>query len=242
MRAALTIANRDFKSFFETAVGWIAAFLIFLSAGIVFFIISRQLLANRSGVDPVSDIIQGLFSFLNYICIFVIPVFTMRTMSDELANGTFRIQAGAPISSWDIVIGKFFGVMAYFATLALLMLVFPAFVFFFAEPDLKVMATGWLGMVMHIGVLVAISMFVASLTKNSVISYLGAAIFILLILFSTFLPIAPDWYKKSLNLLEMGSDFAKGMIKTQTLAVYLSFYGIFLFLSRLVLESKRWRF
>jgi ABC-2 type transport system permease protein len=242
MRASLTIATRDFKGFFGTAMGWIAAFLIFLSAGIVFFIITSQLLVARQGVDPVSDILQGLFSYLNYIYIFVVPVFTMRVMSDELGSGVFRIQASAPISSWEIVLGKFLGIMFYFATIALLMLTYPAFVFLFSEPDVKVMLTGWLGNVLHIGVLVSISLFVASLTKNSVIAYLGAAIFILLMLFSTFFPAAPEWYRRSLNLLELGSDFGKGMVKTSTLAIYMAFYGVFLFLSRLVVESKRWRF
>ncbi len=242
MKASLVIASRDFKGFFGTAMGWIAAFLIFLSAGIVFYIITSQLLLAKQGVDPVSDILQGIFSYLNYIYIFVVPVFTMRVMSDELSNGVFRIQAGAPISSWDIVLGKFLGIMFYFSVLALFMLSYPAFVFLFAEPDIKVMLTGWAGTVLHIGVLVSISLFVASLTKNSVIAYLGAALFILLMLFSTFFPMAPEWYRRSLNLLELGSDFGKGMIKTSTVAIYFAFYGVFLFLSRLVVESKRWRF
>lgn len=242
MKATLTIASRDFKGFFGTAMGWIAAFLIFLSSGVVFFIITSQLLMQRQGVDPVADILNGLFSFLNYIYIFVVPVFTMRVMSDELGSGVFRIQGAAPISSWEIVAGKFLGIMFYFAVVALLMLVYPLFVFFFSEPDIKVMATGWIGTVLHIGVLVAISLFVASMTRNSVISYLASAMLILLMLFSTFFSFAPDWYRRSLNLLELGSDFSKGMIKTSTLGIYLAFYGTFLFLSRLMVESKRWRF
>ncbi len=241
MVASLAIAQRDFKGFFGTPMGWIAAFIIFLIAGLLFYIVTGNLLARGQAVDPVAEILGSLVGFLNYINIFIVPAFTMRVMSDELNQGTYRLQATAPISTWDIIFGKFFGIMFYFSVIGVLMLVYPAYVFLFSEPDVAVLFAGWLGMMLNIGAIVAIGLFISSLTKNTVISYLGPVFFIIALLFSAFISGAPEWYTKSVNLLELGTEFTRGIIKTSSLAIYVAIIGMFLFLSRLVLESKRWR-
>jgi ABC-2 type transport system permease protein len=241
MVATVAIAQRDFKGFFGTPVGWIAACIIFLIAGLLFFIVTGNLLARGQSVDPIAEILGSLVGFLNYINIFIVPIFTMRVMSDELNQGTYRLQATAPISTWEIVLGKFFGIICYFGVIGLLMLLYPLYVFMFSEPDLKVLFAGWLGMILNIAAIAAIGLFVGSLTKNTVISYLGPVFLIIALLFSAFISGAPEWYTKSVNLLELGTEFTRGIIKTSSLAIYAALIGMFLFLSRLVLESKRWR-
>lgn len=68
------IAKRDFKSFFNTPIGWIAACIILVAVGLVFYIVTYNLLANQGqSMDPVSDILGPLWSFFNYISIFIIP-------------------------------------------------------------------------------------------------------------------------------------------------------------------------
>jgi ABC-2 type transport system permease protein len=241
MSKVLTIAKRDFLGFLGTPAGWMAACLIFLVSGLLFSIVTRQLLINQQAVDPVADIMGSILGFLNYINIFVVPIFTMRVMSEELAQGTFRLQAGAPITSEQIVFGKFFGIMFYFGVIAALLLVYPLFAVVFAEPDYSVLAMGYLGFILNIAAIVAIGLFVGSLTDNGVISYLGSVFFIILFLFSAYVDGAPEWYKKSVNILELGNELSRGVLKTSSVAIYASIISIFLFLSRLVVETKRWR-
>lgn len=241
MRAALTIAQRDFRGFLGTPVGWIAACILFLVSGLLFTIVTNQLLLRGEAVDPVADIMGSLIGFLNYINIFVIPIFTMRVMSEELAQGTFRLQAGAPITSGEIVGGKFLGIMCYFAVICLLLLVYPLFVAVFAEPDFKVMGSGFLGLILNIAAIVSIGLFISSLTQNAVISYLGSVFFIILFLFSAYIKGAPEWYQRSVNILDLGNELSRGILKTSSIAIYLSIVAVFLFLSRLVVETKRWR-
>ncbi|MEY3902822.1 MAG: hypothetical protein RL189_2128 [Pseudomonadota bacterium] len=241
MRAALTIAQRDFRGFLGTPVGWIAGCILFLVSGLLFTIVTNQLLLRGEAVDPVADIMGSLIGFLNYINIFVIPIFTMRVMSEELAQGTFRLQAGAPITSGEIIGGKFLGIMFYFSAICLLLLIYPLFVTVFAEPDFKVMAAGYLGLILNIAAIVAIGLFISSLTQNAVISYLGSVFFIILFLFSAYVKGAPEWYQRSVNILDLGNELSRGILKTSSIAIYLAIVSTFLFLSRLVVETKRWR-
>lgn len=241
MSVTLSIANRDLKGFFGTPLGWIAACIFFLVSGVVFFIVVQLLLARGQAMDPASDILGQIIGFLNYINIFVIPAFTMRVISEELANGTYRLQASAPISSWQIIFGKFLGIFFYFAIIGFLLLIYPLFAVIFTEIDLKVLASGWIGLMLNTSAIVSISLFVSSLTKNPVLSYLGSSFSIILFIFSSYLPAAPNWYKQSVNLLEIGSDLTRGVVKTDALAIYFAIIFTFLFLSRFVVESRKWR-
>lgn len=241
MSASFTIAQRDFKGFFGTPIGWIAACIIFLISGVVFYIVVKFLLIRGQSIDPISEIFGQILGFLNYINIFIIPAFTMKSMSEDLANGTYRLQSSAPISTWDIVTGKFLGIIFYFLAISLLMLIYPLFTIIFTEPDLKVLAMGWFGLILNISCIVSIGLFISSFTRSPILSYLGSAFFIILFIFSGFIPGVPEWYKKSVNLLDLSSDFSKGIFKTDSLATSLAIILVFLFLSRFVLESKKWR-
>lgn len=240
MSVTLTIANRDFKGFFGTPLGWIAACILFLVSGIVFYIVVRILLIRGQSVDPVSDILGQILGFLNYINIFVIPAFTMRAMSEDLSSGTYRLLASSPISSWHIVFGKFLGVMFYFGILGLLLLIYPLFSVIFTQPDWKVLTAGWIGLILNTATIVAIGLFISSLTRSPVLSYLGSAFFIILFIFSGYIPNMPDWYKRNVNLLDLSAEFTKGIVKTGSVATFVAIILIFLFLSRFVVESRKW--
>jgi ABC-2 type transport system permease protein len=241
MSAALFIAQRDFKGFLGTPLGWIAACLIFLISGSAFFVVVQMLLIRGQSIDPIADIFGQILGFLYYFNIFIVPAFTMRTMSEDIANGTYRLQASAPISTWEIVAGKFLGIMFYFSVLSILMLIYPLFTYIFTDPDLKVLVIGWMGLLLNIAAIVSISLFISSFTKNGVLSYLGSVFFIILFMFSGLISGVPEWYKKNLNLLNLSLDFTSGVLKTGSLATYLAIILVFLYLCRFVVESKKWR-
>ena len=241
MSVTLTIANRDFKGFFGTPLGWIAACILFLISGIVFFIMVQMLLMRGQAVDPVGEILGKIIGFLNYINIFVIPAFTMRTMSEEYSSGTYRLLSSAPISSWSIIFGNFLGVMFYFGVLGLLLLIYPLFTLIFTQPDLKVFIAGWIGLMLNTAAITSIGIFIGSLTKNPVLSYLGAAFSIILFIFSGFIPGVPEDYKHNVNILDLSKDFTMGVVKTGSVSTFLAIILVFLFLSRFVVESRKWR-
>ncbi|NBW83137.1 hypothetical protein EBR21_15415, partial [bacterium] len=73
------------------------------------------------------------------------------------------------------------------------------------------------------------------------ISYLGSVFFVILFLFSAYIKGAPEWYQRSVNILDLGNELSRGILKTSSVAIYVAIIAIFLFLSRLVVETKRWR-
>jgi len=241
MSATFAIASRDFKSFFGTPLGWIAACIIFLVSGIVFYIIVNVLLMRGQSMDPAGDIFGQILSFLNYLNIFIIPAFTLRVLSEELHLGTYRLLSSSPISTWSIVCGKFLGILSYFGVLGLFLLIYPLFTIIFTTPDIKVMLSGWFGLILNSAAIIAIGLFVASTTKNPVISYLGSAFFILLFVFFAYIPGIPSWYKANINLLSLSQDFTRGVVNTGSIATYLGIVVVFLTLTYFILKCKKWR-
>lgn len=178
---------------------------------------------------------------MNYLNIFIVPAFTMRAMSEEFNHGTYRLLAAAPISSWSIVLGKFSGILFYFGVIGLLLLIYPLYTIIFTSPDIKVMLAGWIGLILNSAAIISIGLFIGSLTKSPVLSYLGSSFFILLFIFSAFITGMPDWYKSNVNLLALSGDFTHGVIKTGSVATYLAIVTIFLTLARFVLKCRKWK-
>lgn len=173
--------------------------------------------------------------------IFIVPAFTMRAISEELNHGTYRLLASAPISTWSIVLGKFFGIFFYFSVIGLLLLIYPLYTIIFTTPDIKVMFVGWVGLMLNSAAIISIGLFIGSLTKSPILSYLGSAFFILLFVFSAFITGMPNWYKNNINLLALSNDFTHGMIKTASVANYLAIIIVFLALARFVLKCRKWK-
>ena len=241
MKHAIQIAMRDFKGFFGTPIGWISACIIFLISGIVFYIVVQMLLMRGQSMDPASDIFGQIIGFVNYVSIFIIPAFTMKTLSDELHTGTYRLLSSSPISFWTLTIGKFLGVYFYFGFIGFLMFIYPLYAFVFTDPDIRSLFSGWFGMMLNTGAIIAISLFISSLTKNSILSYLGSSFLIIFLIFSGYIPGIPDWYKGTANILELSQDFSKGLIKSSSLAIFAGIILTFLSLTQFVLSTKRWR-
>ena len=75
-------------------------------------------------------------------------------------------------------LGKFLGIMFYFGVLITLMLIYPLYSFIFTQPDLKVLFTGWLGLVLNSAAIVSIGLFISSLTKKSCFKLFRCNIFL----------------------------------------------------------------
>ena len=99
------IFKREFKSYFATPIGYIviAAFYFFL--GLYFSMIYSV------GAPEVNTIIVAMSS----IIVFVIPVITMRLMSEDRRQKVDQALLTAPVKLTSIVMGKFLAALAVFA-------------------------------------------------------------------------------------------------------------------------------
>jgi uncharacterized membrane-anchored protein YitT (DUF2179 family) len=96
-----SICKKELSQFFSNLTGYIAIIVFLLVNGLVLFVFKNNILEYGYAT------LDQFFSFAPWILLFLISAITMRSFSDEFKGGTFEILQTRPISSWQIVNGKF---------------------------------------------------------------------------------------------------------------------------------------
>ena len=110
----LAIYRREIGAFFTSGIAYVFLAVFWLVSGIFFY---NGVIA--SGTTDTS----AMFSSMFYIVMFLIPVLTMKLLSEEKKNKTDQGLLTAPISLWDIVLGKYFAALTLFIAQLLLKVV-----------------------------------------------------------------------------------------------------------------------
>ncbi len=230
------IFKREFKSYFSTPIGYIilAAFYFFL--GLYFMMIFTL------GSPKVEDVISQMVT----VCIFIMPIITMRLMSEDRRQKVDQALLTAPVSLTGIVLGKFFAALAVFALGFAPTIIFEAIIMAYVSVNVLTYIYALIGILLLGSTLIAIGMFISSLTESSVVSaILTLVINILIILFIPYLAesISVEWIAKvfeNLAFVNKYSSFGENLFSIPDIFYFVSFTAAFIFLCVRALEKRRW--
>ena len=255
MRNALAIAQKELRAYFASpiayiVIGFFALLFGWFYVGILDWFVRQGMQMGQFGMGPQNvnvnqQMIRPLLLNMTVVFLFLLPLITMRTYAEEKRSGTIELLLTAPLTDWQIVLGKFLGAMALYAAMLALTLVHFGLLFVFGHPEWKPIATAYLGLLLFGGCFISIGLFVSSLTKNQIIA--GAATFGVFLLLWVI-----DWIGQSLgptgesilkymSMTEHLDDFVKGVIDTKHLVYYCSFIAFGLFLTVRSVDTERWR-
>jgi ABC-2 type transport system permease protein len=179
------------------------------------------------------------------VMLLVFPLITMRTYAEEKRSGTIELLLTAPITDFEIIMGKFLGALALFAGMLSVTLLHMGLLFAYGNPEWKPIATGYLGLLMMGGSFLSLGLFISSLTKNQIVAgMITFSVFLLLWVInwvSTFVSPEAQTVINYLSVTEHFDDFARGIIDTKHVVYYLSFIATGLFLTMKSVDSERWR-
>lgn len=228
------IMKRELAAYFSSPIAYIVGCFFLLFSGFVlfstFFAIRRAELRNFFQMLP---IIFSLF----------IPALSMRVFSEERRSGSFETLLTLPVSTADVVAGK------YLATLsaALLMLV-PTLSYvltcrIFGSPDMGPIVGGYIGSVLLCAAFTAIGLYASSTTKNQIIAFFVAfAICIVLSLISSFEVLLPGVLVSLVTFVSASSHFdsiSRGIVDTRDIIYFVSLAAVFLVLTVRSIENSR---
>jgi ABC-2 type transport system permease protein len=169
----------------------------------------------------------------------------MRTYAEEKRSGTIELLLTAPITDFEIIMGKFLGALALFAGMLSVTLLHMGLLFAYGNPEWKPIATGYLGLLMMGGSFLSLGLFISSLTKNQIVAgMITFSVFLLLWVInwvSSFVSPEAQIIINYLSVTEHFDDFARGIIDTKHIVYYLSFIATGLFLTMKSVDSERWR-
>ena len=159
----LAVLRRELRAYFVSPIGFVFVGFFILIAG-VFFAISNLL----SG----SPAFTGVLSSLTFIFLFLVPILTMRLISEETRQKTDQLLITSPLSITGIVLGKYLAAVGVFLITLLITVLFPVIMSFFA-----LLGLGWweilgsyLGFLLLGCSFISVGLFFSSLTDNQLIA------------------------------------------------------------------------
>ena len=252
MRNILAIADKELRSYFASPIAYIIIGLFALLFGWFFFVylsvfVQRSSQAMMGGGAPNinQDMIRGVFLNSAVIILFVMPMITMRTYSEEKRSGTIELLLTSPVTDFQIIMGKFLGALGLYASMLLVTMLYIAVLFMHGNPEWRPIATGYLGLLLMGGCFLSVGLFISSVTKNQIVAgFLTFAVFLMLWVINWMAdqsgPITGA-VLKYLSITDHFDDFARGIVDTKHVVYYVTFITFGLFLTAKSVDMERWR-
>lgn len=239
MKNIYIIFKKELANYFNSAIAYIFMAVFLLVSSWLFF--QGFFVANQASM-------RSYFFYLPWIFLFLTPAITMRLISEEKKSGTIELLLTLPVKDWEVILAKFFSALVFLAVMLILSLPIPIIIFRLGVAvDLGPIVGGYLGSLLVGAAFLALGLFISTLNKNQIISFvlaLAAGFFIFILGVDFVLMSLPGFLAKILSFLSLGSHFeniAKGVIDSRDLIYYSSFIYLFLYLSEKALASRNWR-
>lgn len=245
------IAARELRSLFLSPLAWsilavvqfILAYL-FLGQVDVYIQVQPQLATMESPPGITEVIVAPLLSSATIILLLVVPLVTMRLISEERRNRTLPLLFSAPLSMTEIVLGKYLGILTFFAILLFLIALMPLSLLLVGTLDLGLFASGLLGLGLMLSAFAAAGLFMSTLTNQPTIAAVSSFGLLLLLWLI-------DWAGNSMGQNQSSQLFSylslqhhylsmlKGLFNSSDVIYYLLFIFTFLVLSIRRLDADR---
>ncbi|MCH9662437.1 MAG: ABC transporter permease [Gammaproteobacteria bacterium] len=244
MKAIFTISLHEFKMSFRSVYGWVMMALITFVGAVFFYIAGDNYITqvqyspeNTSGV--VGAIGANVISIFNQTMMFLTPLITASSISAEHRNHTFVLLQSSPVSSWDIILGKFKGMQAYNTILLLVALLMIVFLRWFNPLDFYHLACIFIGSSLLLSTYAAIGIYCSSLSKNPFVSAVICLVLLLMLFFVLGIVAREYPWVEWLVISTHIRGFYLGEIDTRNIAYFALMIFTFLFLARQRLEAAR---
>jgi ABC-2 type transport system permease protein len=233
-RKLWALVKKELTHYFSSFMGYVVLFAFFGIGGFFFYLIMVQ--TRSASMKPV-------FQNLVVILLFITPAITMRLWSEEEKSGTAELLKTSPLTLWEIVMGKYLGVCAFFLVTLVPTFVYLTFILVLGNPDLGPLLANYLGYILAASAFFALGLLASTLSENQIVSAIIAFGILLLL-----------WvigaaggnvqgglgdFLKYLSIFDHTDDFFSGIIDLSHVFYFASLIFLGLFFSVKVLESKR---
>ena len=233
------IFKRDLRAMYTTPVGYVFGGIMLIIMYVLFYFTNLQSYTNE--VDMYS-----LFTLMLSIMMFLIPILTMRLMSEEAKQKTDQLLLTSPVSVSGIVTGKFFAALTTFGITMIGSLLIPVIIFVYSKGVSPwYIAGNYLAFFVAASSFIAIGLFISSLTENMLVSaILTWSVFVGLFALDVatnyidvrIIQVIFGW----LSVFRRFDSFTMGVFNLGDFIYYLSVAVVFLFITSRVLEKKRY--
>ena len=221
-----TLLGKEAQAVFSSPIAYALVAVFVLLMGYSFTTI---LFLNKIGT------LTHIFFQMSTLLLLFVPILTMRLVAEERKTGTLELLLTSPVREIEVVLAKFLASMAVVAVMFALSLGYPLTLAAYGRPDWGPIYTGYLGLTLFAGALVAMGLAVSSLTANQVVAaVVSLGVFFLLWMVDSLGYLLPDPFdtlSTNLSLLAHVSPFVLGSVFLSDVGFFVSVILLGLFFS-----------
>ena len=245
----LTIAWRELRNLFLSPLAWCVLAVIQVLLAWTFsisldrFLRDAPALAATPYARGVTEVAAGgLYNTASIILLLVVPLLSMRLVSEERRRGSLGLLMSAPVSMTELVLGKYLGLFLFLAIMVVMISLMPLSLAFGTHLDYGRLFSGMLGLMLLLGAFAAAGLFTSTLTREPVVAAVtsfGLLLFLWII----------DWVGRNqeqvsgflqyVSLIDHYRLLVTGSFDSADVLYYLLFIAAFLVFSIRRLDSYR---
>jgi ABC-2 type transport system permease protein len=230
------VYKREMKAYFTSPIGYIVMAVMLFLMGLYF---TYMFSAGYSDIS-------FLFMSISSVSLFVSPIITMRLVSEDKKQKVDQVLLTAPVKLWKIVTGKFL------AAFTLFMLPFTASVIYEIILNVNSADVSWVmflsnlvGIALYGAAIIAIGLFVSSMTESQIIAGIVGMVVSFFIMQIDYFATAVDvaWVSTACTYFSFVNRFyafTSGQIDASNIVFFLSIAVLFIYLTTLAMDRKRW--
>ena len=241
-----TLVKKEINGFLNSRIGYIVIVVFLLVIGLFLWVFPVEFNILDFGYAS----IDGLFVLAPFVFLFLIPAITMRSFAEEKKSGTLELLMTQPLTDLQVILAKFMAgvVLVLFALVPTL--IYYVSIYILGLPtgniDSGAFWGSFIGLILLGACFVSIGIFASALSDNQIVSFI-IAVFLSFLLYMGFELIYSFVLSGEIGLLiqSLGisahySSISRGVVDTRDLVYFFSVMGLFVLLSKLVLESRKW--
>ncbi|WP_199119500.1 gliding motility-associated ABC transporter permease subunit GldF [Pedobacter sp. ASV28] len=241
----LAVFKRELFSFLNSLMAYITIGIFLLACGLMFWFFPDTSILEYGYAE-----MDGFFSLVPYLFMFLLSAITMRSFAEERKEGTYVLLATRPLTDWQIILAK------YLACIVLMLFsLLPTLVYYYSIAQLGLpknnIDTGavigsYIGLFLLGSTFAAIGIFASSLTNNQIIAF-AVSLFLCFFSYSGFDSISRigAFQSVEMTLVDLGisvhyQSISRGVLDTRDAIYFITFVGLFLGLTKLTVGGRKW--
>lgn len=233
---------KEINSFFASPIGYLVVGIFLIINGLFLFVFKGEFNILDNGFADLS----AFFVLAPWVFLFLVPAVTMRSFSEERKQGTIEVLLTKPISSFQLVFGKFLGsfTLIFIALLPTLLYVFTIWQLGNPVGNLDLAATtgSYIGLLFLAATFTAIGVFASTLSQNQIVAFIITVLLCFIMLYGfdglADLNVLNNIFKiETLGLNYHFNSVSRGVIDTRNLIYFVSVTTVFLVFTKLNLNQ-----
>ena len=229
------ILKKELQGYFASPLGYVFLAIYFFFGGWFF-----KTMVIDFGITNFSYLFTSMFT----INLFVVPILTMRLLSEDKRQKTDQLLMTSPVSPWGIITGKYLAALIVFVVSHVIFVIQAIALMGFGTIEWSVFLTEMLGSVLLGAAFIAIGLFISSVTESQVVAAVSTfAVSMIVMMMDSFKTDAIPWLNQVIDWLSFSgryNDFMIGVFNYADAVFFLSIAAVFLFLTARLQEKKRW--